>query len=111
MSLDADNFEEDGLWTTIQRSAISIRHSAFGKLRPGCGYPPRGLVDVLWLNANCQSLIAALSIHLCKVHAIRELQTGNLAGVKLHLQIGLQDCNVYGFALRWQAAMQARFLQ
>ena len=47
------------------------------------------------------------SVHFGKIHAVGELQPGNLPRVELHFQVRLEDGNVEGFALRGARALSA----
>src|SRR5438105_12868156 len=50
-------------------------------------------------------------IDVGKIHAVGVLQAGDLPRMMLHFQVGLQNLDMHGFALRRGGAVEARIFQ
>jgi len=59
----------------------------------------------------CEGARAAQSVGFGEIHAIGKLQTGNLAGVVLHFQVGLQNLDIDDLALCRAVALRPDIFQ
>src|SRR5215472_14777645 len=81
--------------TAISKTAISKWQVAISRTNDAPTLQWNTNLLMLGGLANCQLLFAkCFLVHFGKVHAVGELQAGNLARMKMDFQISLQNCDV-----------------